>query len=151
MGEIDATAPEPTEVLIERAGAAVARCALRMMGGGYGRRVVVVAGKGNNGADGLAAAARLRRRGAAVRVIPAAEVEPVLPRSDLVIDAAYGPSPTPLTVDARRQGLAVIDGFDLLVEQAMLQYGHMTGASPSRDTMLRAGYRWIRRRRHGEA
>jgi NAD(P)H-hydrate epimerase len=90
MGEIDAAAPEPTDVLIERAGAAVARCALRMLGGGYGRRVIVVAGKGNNGADGVAAAARLRRRGASVRVIPAAEVEPVLPRSDLVIDAAYG-------------------------------------------------------------
>jgi 3-dehydroquinate dehydratase/shikimate dehydrogenase len=69
----------------------------------------------------------------------------------VVLDAAYGPSPTPLTTHARRQGLAVIDGFDLLVEQAMPQYGHMTGASPSRDTMVRAGYRWIRRRRDGEA
>ena len=34
-----------------------------MMGGAYGRRVVVVAGKGNNGADGRVAADRLRRRG----------------------------------------------------------------------------------------
>ena len=38
--------------------------ALRLLGGAYGRRVVVVAGKGNNGADGRVAAARLRRRGA---------------------------------------------------------------------------------------
>jgi ADP-dependent NAD(P)H-hydrate dehydratase / NAD(P)H-hydrate epimerase len=90
MREIDAAAPEPTEELIERAGAHVARVALRMLGGGYGRRIVVVAGTGNNGADGVAAAVRLRRRGAAVRVIAAAEVEPVLPRSDLVIDAAFG-------------------------------------------------------------
>ena len=37
MGEIDASAPEPTEVLVERAGAATAREALRMLGGGYGR------------------------------------------------------------------------------------------------------------------
>ena len=50
-------------VLIERAGAAVARTALGMLGGSYGRRVVVVAGKGNNGNDGRAAAVRLSRAG----------------------------------------------------------------------------------------
>jgi NAD(P)H-hydrate epimerase len=61
-----------------------------MLGGGYGRRVVVVAGKGNNGADGRAAAARLRRRGVRVEVVDAADPPPVLPRSDLVVDAAYG-------------------------------------------------------------
>ena len=43
MGGIDATAPEPVEVLIGRAGQAVAREALRMLGGAYGHRVVVVA------------------------------------------------------------------------------------------------------------
>ncbi|MGD9702743.1 MAG: NAD(P)H-hydrate dehydratase [Acidimicrobiia bacterium] len=90
MREIDAAAAESTEVLVERAGAAVARAALRMLGGGYGRRVVLVAGKGNNGADGRAAAVRLRRRGATVHEISAADVEAVLPRSDLVIDAAFG-------------------------------------------------------------
>ena len=52
MRAIDAAAPEPVEVLIDRAGAALARAAVRMLGGTYGRRVVVVAGKGNNGADG---------------------------------------------------------------------------------------------------
>ena len=63
MGEIDAAAPEPVEELIERAGAAVARAAVAMLGGTYGRRVVVIAGKGNNGNDGRAAARRLVRRG----------------------------------------------------------------------------------------
>ena len=57
MAAVDAAAPEPVAVLIERAGAAVARAALDLLGGAYGRRVVVVAGKGNNGADGRAAAA----------------------------------------------------------------------------------------------
>ena len=52
MGAIDAAAPEPVEVLIGRAGAAVARAALDLLGGTYGRRVVVLAGKGNNGNDG---------------------------------------------------------------------------------------------------
>lgn len=90
MRAIDAAAPEPIEVLIERAGAAVAREALRMLGGGYGRTVHVVAGKGNNGADGIAAARRLERRGVRCRVHDAADPPPVLPPADLVVDAAYG-------------------------------------------------------------
>lgn len=90
MEAIDEAAPEPVEVLVERAGAAVARAALHMLGGGYGRRVVVVAGKGNNGADGRAAARRLHRRGAAVEVVDAAGAPGRLPPCDLVIDAAYG-------------------------------------------------------------
>ena len=90
MKAIDEAAPEPVEVLIERAGAAVARSAIDALGGTYGRRVVVVAGKGNNGADGRAAARRLARRGVRVTVIDAAAVPKVLPRADLVIDAAYG-------------------------------------------------------------
>ena len=58
-------------VLVERAGTAVALAALAMLDGGYGRRVVVIAGPGNNGADGLVAARVLRRRGARVTVVPA--------------------------------------------------------------------------------
>ena len=90
MAAIDREAPEPVDVLIDRAGAAVARVALQMLGGGYGRRVVVVAGKGNNGNDGRAAALRLRRRGVHVTVLDATDAPPHLPQSDLVIDAAYG-------------------------------------------------------------
>jgi ADP-dependent NAD(P)H-hydrate dehydratase / NAD(P)H-hydrate epimerase len=90
MAAIDAAAPEPVEVLIERAGAAVARMAVELLGGTYGRRVVVVAGKGNNGADGRAAARRLAARGARVAVVDALDAPAHLPRSDLVVDAAYG-------------------------------------------------------------
>ncbi len=59
----------PAEVLMERAGRAVARAAVDLMGGTYGRRVVVVAGPGNNGGDGLVAARHLARWGAAVTVV----------------------------------------------------------------------------------
>ena len=90
MQEADRAAPDPVEVLVARAGAAVARTALEMLGGGYGRRVVVVAGKGNNGADGRAAAPRLRRKGARVQVIDALDGPDRLPAADLVVDAAYG-------------------------------------------------------------
>jgi hydroxyethylthiazole kinase-like uncharacterized protein yjeF len=90
MAAIDRAADEPVDVLIGRAGAAVARQARRMLGGTYGRRVIVVAGKGNNGNDGRDAARRLERRGVRVAVVEAADVPARLPAVDLVIDAAYG-------------------------------------------------------------
>lgn len=80
-------------VLVDRAGTAVAVAGLRLLGGAYGRRVVVVAGKGSNGADGRVAAAVLRRRGARVEVVDAADAPDRIARDsgvDLVIDAAYG-------------------------------------------------------------
>lgn len=79
------------ETLVQRAGTAVAIAALGMLGGGYGRRVVVVAGKGSNGADGRVAAGVLARRGARVQVLEAESVgSGALPACDLVIDGAYG-------------------------------------------------------------
>ena len=90
MAAVDEAAPEPVEVLIDRAGAALTRTALEVLGGTYGRRVVAVAGKGNNGADGRAAAARLEARGVSVTVFDAASAPAVLPVADLVIDAAFG-------------------------------------------------------------
>lgn len=89
MGAIDAGAPEPVEVLIDRAGAAVARRARAMLGGTYGRRIVVVAGPGNNGNDGRVAGQRLAAAGAHVTVVAPDAVGP-LPPAHLVIDAAYG-------------------------------------------------------------
>lgn len=90
MGAIDAAAPEPVEVLIGRAGGAVARSALRRLGGAYGRRVVVIAGRGNNGNDGREAARLLRRRGVRVAEVDAVDPPDRLPPADLVIDAAFG-------------------------------------------------------------
>lgn len=90
MAAVDAAAPESVEVLIERAGAAVAHHAVDLLGGSYGRRVVVLAGKGNNGADGRSAAVRLRRRGVRVQVVDALDAPARLPDAGLVIDAAYG-------------------------------------------------------------
>ncbi len=90
MGAIDAAAPEPVEELIDRAGRATARQALAMLGGAYGRTVNVLAGTGNNGADGRAAGEYLARRGVKVRVIDATMRPPILRPCDLVIDAAFG-------------------------------------------------------------
>jgi len=102
MNAIDHDATESVDELIARAGAAVSRTAIRMMGGTYGRRVVIVVGKGNNGNDGRDAAQRLRAKGVRVKLIDAATAPEVLPDADLVIDAAYGtgfsgtwPAPVP--------------------------------------------------------
>lgn len=98
MATIDAEAPEPVSELIERAGWATAQTALGLFGGdAYGKRVAVLAGKGNNGADGRSAARYLRHRGAVCRVYEVstssdgARSEPEdTVAYDLIIDACYG-------------------------------------------------------------
>lgn len=116
MRQIDVDAPEPVELLIERAGAAVARAARDMLGGTYGRRVVVIAGKGNNGKDGIAAADRLRRRGVKIKIYSAEDLPEQITGVDLLIDAAYGTgfraefvAPT---TDAQVLAVDIVSGVD---------------------------------------
>ncbi|HEY0519545.1 MAG TPA: NAD(P)H-hydrate dehydratase [Ilumatobacteraceae bacterium] len=90
MAAIDAAAGVSPDVLIERAGSAVAWAAIRMLGGSYGRTVNILCGKGNNGGDGRVAARHLAAKGVRVRVFDVPGVPHVLPPADLVIDAAYG-------------------------------------------------------------
>lgn len=104
--------------LIDRAGSAVARQVVDLAGIAYGTRVAVVCGKGNNGADGYAAARRLHQMGAspviillfdreelssdAGHVLSSVSEVPVLPwgsramaeigRADVVVDAILGAS-----------------------------------------------------------
>jgi hydroxyethylthiazole kinase-like uncharacterized protein yjeF len=149
MGAIDRAAPEPVEVLIERAGSAVARAAIEMLGGTYGRRVVVLAGKGNNGNDGRSAARRLRARGVRVAVVEASEQRPRLSPCDLVVDAAYGTgfrgpyrAPDPGGADVLAVDIpSGVDGLtgtpaervlhaDRTVTFAALKPGQLVGAGP---------------------
>lgn len=112
MQAVDAEAPEPVDVLVDRAGAAVARAALDLLGGAYGRRAVVVAGPGNNGADGRVAAARLARRGVRTTVFDVADAPPVLPEADLVVDAAFGTGIS-RAYDAPDPGAALVLAVDI--------------------------------------
>jgi NAD(P)H-hydrate epimerase len=107
---LDEASAESIEVLMERAGLRVALAAADM-GVGYGSRVIVLAGPGNNGGDGYVAARYLRDRGVAVGVQALAEPRsrgakwaaksaadagvPIRPLdepigADLVIDALFG-------------------------------------------------------------
>jgi len=109
MAEIDAAAVDELDELIDRAGRAVALVALDMLGGTYGRRVVVLAGPGNNGADGRVAARHLERRGVRVVIVDALDAPPTLPSADLVIDAAFGNGLTrPFVAPAPPPGAAVL-------------------------------------------
>ncbi|MDP9232951.1 MAG: NAD(P)H-hydrate epimerase, partial [Actinomycetota bacterium] len=65
----------PAESLMERAGTAVARAALRLTGKRYGAKVVIVCGPGNNGGDGYVAARVLRDQGASVVCLTVADPE----------------------------------------------------------------------------
>ena len=92
MVAFDAAALETTshETLVNRAGYAVAMQAIKMLGVTTGRRVVIVAGKGSNGADGHVCASVLRSRGAKVVIVSPDAPAEALRGAALVIDAAVG-------------------------------------------------------------
>ena len=69
---LDQNSPVPIDLLMERAGRAVAIAAAGM-GAGYGTRVTVLAGPGNNGGDGYVAARLLRARGVGVKILALAD------------------------------------------------------------------------------
>ncbi len=75
--------------------------------------------------------------------------ESVVPDSDLtgkvVLDVVYAARETPLIREARRRGLATVDGYEMLVAQAAPQFERMTGSRVSIETLLRAGAEWLGR------
>lgn len=62
-----ATAPEGS--LMQRAATGLATAVVDLVGGGYGRRVLLLVGSGDNAGDALYAGARLARRGAHVEAV----------------------------------------------------------------------------------
>jgi hydroxyethylthiazole kinase-like uncharacterized protein yjeF len=59
----------PEGALMQRAAAGLAYAVLDLLGGAYGRRVLLLVGSGDNGGDALFAGALLARRGAAVEAL----------------------------------------------------------------------------------
>lgn len=85
----------PVEVLMDRAGRAVAWAVRHLLGGTYGRRGLVVCGRGNNGGDGRVAARVLASWGLGVRCVDLDAFEPdaftaALERADVLVDAMFG-------------------------------------------------------------
>ena len=63
----------PDGALMQRAAAGLAAAVVDLLGGAYGRRVLLLVGPGDNGGDALWAGARLARRGARVEALLLAE------------------------------------------------------------------------------
>jgi hydroxyethylthiazole kinase-like uncharacterized protein yjeF len=86
----------PVEVLMDRAGRAVAWGVREACGGAYARHAIVVCGKGNNGGDGRITARALRAWGMRVEVfelesgIDRTRLTRALQRADVVVDAMFG-------------------------------------------------------------
>ena len=67
--EAAAMADLPDGALMQRAAAGLAAAVVDLLGGAYGRRVVLLVGPGDNGGDALWAGARLAARGARVEAL----------------------------------------------------------------------------------
>jgi len=109
----------PDGALMSRAAAGLATACVDLLGGTYGRRVLVLAGSGDNGGDALFAGARLARRGTAVVAVGTGE--PIHEAGLADLRAAGGRRLAALTA-------ADLDGVDLVID-GMLGIGGRGGLS----------------------
>ena len=92
MRELDRRATEqygiPSILLMENAGLRTFDIACEMIGDASGKRVVVIAGKGNNGGDGFCIARHLANAGADVQCFLAGKIEEVRGDARINLDTA---------------------------------------------------------------
>lgn len=147
-----------TETLMGNAGYAVANAARRMLGGAYGKRIVVACGKGNNGGDGLVAGRVLASWGAAVTAVmvlgeeltgaargalerfPGNRVGPEgfdrqAARADLVIDAIFGVGLSRAPEGAARDVIARMSAARVLSVDVPSGVDANTGRAPGHVTV----------------
>ena len=101
------------EVLMERAGRAVARAVIQVAGGRYGKRAAVVCGKGNNGGDGFVAARVLYEAGLRVEcltVFDPAEARGA-PRHHLDLLRSTGCPLRPFSPQSLRRADVIVDAI----------------------------------------
>ncbi|MGQ0849258.1 MAG: NAD(P)H-hydrate dehydratase [Actinomycetota bacterium] len=149
---LDRSTDIPVDVLMERAGHGVASAAFAM-GTGYGKRVVVLAGPGNNGGDGYVAARLLRRRGAAVRVealadprtLPALNARGKAHAAGVQVTELGHPSEADLVIDALfgggfRSGLEPRVRRWIDSELPVLSIDFPSGLDPTNGTIAEAAF-----------
>lgn len=61
----------------------------------------------------------------------------------MVLDVVYRRGPTALARDARRRGLEVVEGFELLAAQAALQFERLTGRPVPVTEIAAVGMQWL--------
>ncbi|HEY3428995.1 MAG TPA: NAD(P)H-hydrate dehydratase [Acidimicrobiia bacterium] len=141
------------DVLMDRAGRAVVQAAVAM-GATYGKRVVVLAGPGNNGGDGYVAARLLRERGVGVKVRALSEPKTdaaVLAReraaaTGVLIEDLIAPEPCDVVIDALFGG-GFRPGIDSTVEawihsgQRVLAVDIPSGVDPLTGKVIDGAFR----------
>lgn len=150
---MDQGASDPVEALMDRAGLAVA-LAVSEMGAGYGSRVAVLCGPGNNGGDGYVAARHLHRRGVAVHVealappkTEAAEgAAAAARRAGVSTQEMGGPRPVDLVVDALfgggfRRGLPEVVEPWIELDVPVVSVDIPTGVDPDTGRVEVAAFR----------
>jgi hydroxyethylthiazole kinase-like uncharacterized protein yjeF len=103
----------PPGTLMRRAGDAVAKTALRLLGAAHGK-VLVLAGPGNNGGDALEAAWRLADAGAEVTVLLFAQPETQSADAQQALQRTRQSAVR--IVDPEQLPIAVTDGWSLVVD-----------------------------------
>ena len=155
--EADAMATLPAGALMARASAGLATALVELLGGAYGRRVLLLVGSGDNGGDALHAGALLARRGARVSALLVADrahagglaalrsaggvvVASVPARTDVVVDAVVGiggrPGLRPEARAALDAARAVAPGVPVVAVDVPSGVDVDTGATP--DDHVRA-------------
>lgn len=143
MAEIDRAAVEEIgisiEMLMENAARAIALAARALLGGSVaGRRVVCLAGSGNNGGDALAAARRLHGWGADVRCVLATGRDGLhgeLNKRQYDIAGRMGIALA--SVSAAPAGQATLDEADLIVD-GLIGYSIRGAPRGSVEALIRA-------------
>ncbi len=138
----------PPGTLMARASTGLAHACLRALGRGYGARVLLLVGGGDNGADALWAGARLRARGSAVTAVLVGEPVPDALAAFLDAGGRVGPpGPADLVVD----GLVGIGGRGPLREAAATLVRETAGLAPVLAVDLPSGVDADDGAVHGEA
>jgi ADP-dependent NAD(P)H-hydrate dehydratase / NAD(P)H-hydrate epimerase len=125
-----ATLPEGT--LMQRAAAGLATSVIDLLGGAYGRRVLLLVGSGDNGGDALYAGGMLARRGARVEAVAVSDVVHEaglaalraaggrrvelgdIAAPEVVVDAIVGIGGRPGLRDPARAAVAAVNGVPMV-------------------------------------
>ena len=123
--EQTAMADLPDGALMQRAAAGLAAAVLDLLGGGYGSRVLLLVGPGDNGGDALWAGARLAARGVRVEAL-------------LLADRTHGPGLAALVSAGGRasRDLDDIDDRPDLVVDGIVGIGGRPGLRPDAVAVL---------------
>lgn len=141
----------PQGALMQRAAAGLAVAIAELIGGVYGRRVLLLVGSGDNGGDALYAGAMLARRGAAVEAILLSETAhqaglaeliarggriadiATAVRPDVVVDGIVGIGGRPGLRHQAAAAVMAFTGIPLVAVDVPSGVGVDDGTVPSRD------------------